>query len=401
VKIYISSTFKDLGEHRVAVDRSLRRMGHDVIGMEQYVAEGSKPVDRCLADVETADVYVLILAWRYGYAPVDPSNPLKRSMTELEFQHAKAKNKTVLAFLLDPDAPWPPSLIDAVAAVDSAANITNLRHEVGSAYLAGLFRTADDLASQVTAAVAVQGLSQKLVERVLVQTSVTANAMGDFGSGSQLFDTTVIAIKKMVKGAGLVRALVLDLGEGDQWWSTRLFLLASLLKSLTAVRQIVFRQSDGRFAGMASPDAVVDGLSAEFRELAELRHALDNSPVAASKDTARETDRQVNSWNHLLAANGWDEHSIKVGIRPGLLGALLGERLVTRCLKLEGEQPSMAQVQQIVDSLLPDVPIEWSKSAADPPGTPQLQLDVVDRDAFALGIAREWVLSGLPRTRLL
>jgi Domain of unknown function (DUF4062) len=47
MKIYISSTYQDLVDHRAAVDRTLRRMGHNVIGMEQYVAEGSKPVERC------------------------------------------------------------------------------------------------------------------------------------------------------------------------------------------------------------------------------------------------------------------------------------------------------------------------------------------------------------------
>src|SRR5262245_42004072 len=67
MKVYISSTYQDLVDHRAAVDRTLRRMSHDVIGMEQYIAEGSKPVDRCKADVRTADAYVIIVAWRYGY----------------------------------------------------------------------------------------------------------------------------------------------------------------------------------------------------------------------------------------------------------------------------------------------------------------------------------------------
>jgi hypothetical protein len=54
----------------------------------------------------------------------------------------------------------------------------------------------------------------------------------------------------------------------------------------------------------------------------------------------------------------------------------------------------MSQVQQIVDSLLPDVPIERSKKAQEA-GSEVL---VVDRDAFALELAREWVRSGLPRS---
>src|SRR5215213_4640270 len=75
VKIYISSTYQDLVDHRGAVDRALRRMGHDVIGMEQYVAEGNRPLDRCLADVRLADLYVVIAGWRYGYVPLEQPSP--------------------------------------------------------------------------------------------------------------------------------------------------------------------------------------------------------------------------------------------------------------------------------------------------------------------------------------
>ena len=55
----------------------------------------------------------------------------------------------------------------------------------------------------------------------------------------------------------------------------------------------------------------------------------------------------------------------------------------------------MAQVQQIVDSLVPDVPVERKKTIA---GGASYEVQVVDRDAFALELAREWVRVGLPRT---
>src|SRR5688572_19262967 len=100
MKIYISSTYLDLIDHRLAVDRTLRRMGHDVIGMEQYVAEGNKPLDRCLADVGVADPYVVIVAWRYGYIPSDKPSSGKLSITELEYQEAKRVGRPILAFLL-------------------------------------------------------------------------------------------------------------------------------------------------------------------------------------------------------------------------------------------------------------------------------------------------------------
>jgi hypothetical protein len=75
----------------------------------------------------------------------------------------------------------------------------------------------------------------------------------------------------------------------------------------------------------------------------------------------------------------------------------------------------MVQVQQLVDSLIPDVPIEQplapgpsqvgptgqdvavAPPAGEPPEQDRFELMVIDRDAFALELAREWVRSGLPR----
>src|SRR5689334_25359357 len=124
LKVYVSSTYQDLIEHRAAVDRTLRRMGHDVIGMEQYIAEGSKPVDRCKADVRAADAYVIIVAWRYGYIPGGTATPPDgRSITQIEFEEAQRAGKPVLAFLLDPEAPWPLNRVDAMSGTTTGKDI--------------------------------------------------------------------------------------------------------------------------------------------------------------------------------------------------------------------------------------------------------------------------------------
>jgi hypothetical protein len=429
MKVYISSTYQDLVEHRMAVDRTLRRMGHDVIGMEQYVAEGSKPVLRCQADVRIADAYVIIVAWRFGYVPdpsVSPPNP--RSITEIELAEAEKSDKPVLAFLLDPEAPWPPNRVDAMGSLPGAGDdVSRLRATLGTKYLAGIFRTPDDLASQVAAAVAAQGLTRHMVDRVLGQTSVASPDMDPFAQGTAVSDSTLFSIKQMIRRVGTARALVLPIDDGQRWWSTRLFLLASLLQTLTAVRQLVFCDVQGRFVGMASPAAVTDGLARTFFDLD--RFARELRQGAVSVDIERETDRQTNAWNAFLSPSsamtppadgsppavvipsaalsppaahgseqqapaGIDESLLKVGVRAPLLENWLGERWVGRCIRVDGPDLSMNQVQQIVDSLLPDVPIQRSKKKpAD-----GFELLVVDRDAFALELAREWVRSGLPRS---
>lgn len=403
MKVYISSTYQDLIEHRSAVDRTLRRMGHDVIGMEQYVAEGSKPVDRCKADVRSADAYVIIVAWRYGYVPGKSAAPPDgRSITEIELDEARGSGRPVLAFLLDPEAPWPPSRVDAMGGAPGAGeDVARLRSQLGTNYLAGIFRTPDDLASQVAAAVSAQGLTRHMVDRVLGQTSVAGPEMEAFANGLPVNDSTLISIKQMIQHSGVVRALVLPIDDGQRWWSTRLYLLASLLRSLTAVRQLVFCDATGRFVGMASPSAIVDGLAAQFPELDAFARKLREVP--ASSDIERETDRQTRAWAELVAQavqagtpmQPTDiERAWKVGVRAPLLERWLGERWVSRCIRVEANDLSMSQVQQIVDSLLPDVPVERRKMTPEP----RLELLVVDRDAFALELAREWVRSGLPRS---
>jgi len=405
MKVYISSTYLDLLEYRAAVDRTLRRMGHDVIGMEQYVAEGSKPIERCRADVTACDVYVIIIAWRFGYQPLltgTPPDP--RSITEIERDQAKTDGKPVLAFLLDPQAPWPPNFVDAMG-TGGGSNISRLRSEVGTEYLAGIFRTPDDLASQVAAAVSAQGLTRHMVDRVLGETSVASPDMDAFANGTDNINpSSVGSIKTMIRQSGTARALVLRLDDGERWWSTRLFLLASLLQQLTAVRQIVFCDASGAFDGMASPDAIFDGLSASFVELNQFVQTLNSPPSVPSLDIERETDRQIDAWKSFTSAPpqmpgqsslpGPAELQWKVGVRVPLLRQWLGERWVDRCIRVDSADLNMSQVQQIVDSLLSDVPVQRRKKAPDN----GYQLLVVDRDAFALQLAREWVRSGLPRS---
>jgi hypothetical protein len=418
VKVYLSSTFRDLQQHRAAVDQTLRKMGHDVIGMEQYAAEGSRPVDRCKRDVKIADAYVLILGWRYGYVPKE-DNPSQLSITELEYEHAIECKKTVLAFLVDPQAPWPPSDMDSASAdVVAAAAINRFRSKVGADYLAGVFVSPADLAGQVAAAVASHGLTTPLSELVMNRSNVSAASMGGFGTGGALYDTSMQAIKDMIAGAGKDRALVVRLGAGDTWWSTRLFLLASLLHSLTPVRQLVFTGRGGRFAGMASPSAMLDGFGAQFPVLDVFTRQLRTGHP--SEDRQRETDRQVAMWNAIFGgppgspqaplpdppqlppgvAVPVPEGDVQVGVREELLQGWLGERMISRCIEVRGRL-SMAQVQQIVDSLVPDVPLELAaERAAEPPidgEASEFEIKVIDRDAFALELAREWVRTGLPR----
>lgn len=54
--IYLSSTYEDLKDYRRVVFGELRKAGHEVIAMEEYVAADARPVNKCLEDVARADI---------------------------------------------------------------------------------------------------------------------------------------------------------------------------------------------------------------------------------------------------------------------------------------------------------------------------------------------------------
>ena len=431
MKVYLSSTFQDLRYHRAAVERTLRKMGHDVIGMEQYAAEGSRPVERCKRDVELADACVLILGWHYGYTPLTLDNPDGWSITEIEYRHAVSRHKTVLAFLLDPETPWPPSLMDAASAnAEAAERISPLWSEAASEYLVGMFSSPDDLASQVGAAVASFGLTKPLSELVLNRTAVTAEEMGRFGTGDSFSITSLEAVRNMISRTGKDRALVVELGDGDVWWSTRLFLLASLLRSLTLVRQVAFTGRGGRFAGMASPGCPVRGAQhplpgARRVRPAAARHRRDRGPSAGDRAPDRPMDRGVRSLADAAGqapgfgrrrdpqATAEGTHVREPGAGRRARGAPPGVARRTTDHALHRRPRRAHHVAGAADRRLPGagcagagVPRPGkgdggSDFAEGQPPEPQedVKIKVIDRDAFALELAREWVRAGFHATR--
>ncbi|MFD3621384.1 DUF4062 domain-containing protein [Streptomyces sp. NPDC058676] len=159
MRVYLSSTVSDLEEYRAAALAALRRLQLDVIAMEDYAAFDERPLGRCLADVESCDLYVGLFAFRYGFVPeVGPQNPDGRSITELEYRQAGAAGRKRLIFLVKDGAKWDTSHIDAVTnpGEPSAAGIKCLRQELMKEHGVGWFTNPDRLAAEVTAAVAAE-----------------------------------------------------------------------------------------------------------------------------------------------------------------------------------------------------------------------------------------------------
>jgi tetratricopeptide (TPR) repeat protein len=95
-KVYISSTKLDLAAEREAVSDWLVAANHQPV--HSYQPDSETVRDSCLEDVDTCDLYVLILAHRYGFQP-EENNPDNLSITHLEFRRAVETTKPVIALL--------------------------------------------------------------------------------------------------------------------------------------------------------------------------------------------------------------------------------------------------------------------------------------------------------------
>ena len=98
--VFISSTYKDLKDHRREVWDTLKHFDVAVRGMEEFGARTAAPLETCLAEVEQSDIYVGIIAYRLG--SIDPQT--KKPFTVLEYEKAVEQTKEILIYLADEEA---------------------------------------------------------------------------------------------------------------------------------------------------------------------------------------------------------------------------------------------------------------------------------------------------------
>ena len=162
LRVYLSSTYEDLATYRERVFAALARAGLDVARMEDYSSSDERPVDRCLRDVAQSDIYVGVFAWRYGYVPPpEHGNPEGKSITELEYREAERCKLRKLLFFVHPDTRehWPDRFDDEkIGPSEHRGRLITFRNELATEKTASFFRTPDDLATLVLAALLRSGV---------------------------------------------------------------------------------------------------------------------------------------------------------------------------------------------------------------------------------------------------
>jgi len=142
----ISSTARDLPEHRERVRKACERIGFEPREMmEHLTALDQDAVEISLEMVDRADVYIGIFAHRYGSIP----DGADKSITEMEYDRAVEKKIPRLIFFIDEDQLVHPNDIDTGP---GAAKLKALKERVGKERVAAFFETSADLHGHVIAA---------------------------------------------------------------------------------------------------------------------------------------------------------------------------------------------------------------------------------------------------------
>lgn len=141
--VMISSTARDLPEHREQVMKACLAQGMFPQMMEQLPASDAGAVAASLAMVDEADVYLGVIGWRYGTVPAG----YDISITEMEYNRATVRGIPRLMFLMDEEHPVRGSDVEKGP---GAVKLQVFRERLASTHVVNFFKSPEDLRAQVT-----------------------------------------------------------------------------------------------------------------------------------------------------------------------------------------------------------------------------------------------------------
>src|SRR6185295_6879867 len=143
MKVFISSTYKDLIEYRAAAIRAVEGTNYQAGKMEVFCARPDDPLVACLKEVEQSHLFIGIYALHYGFTP-DGANI---SITEMEYLHARELGKEIYCFILDEEnQPWLKKLIDDEP---GKSKLQDFKKRIQKVHVCNYFTTADNLGAKV------------------------------------------------------------------------------------------------------------------------------------------------------------------------------------------------------------------------------------------------------------
>lgn len=151
--VMVSSTALDLPEHREEVMDACLRMGMHPVMMEHLTAGDTTAVEKSLAMVDGAAIYLGVFAYRYGHVP-EENNPEQISITEMEYDRAVERGIPRLIFLMDKShtltaADMEEETSDPVEAARRKVKLAGLKRRAGKERVVVSFKSPVDLRALV------------------------------------------------------------------------------------------------------------------------------------------------------------------------------------------------------------------------------------------------------------
>lgn len=140
--VMISSTARDLPEHRKEVLDACLRQGMFPLMMEHLPANDADAIAESLRMVNEVDIYLGIFAYRYGYIPKHHTI----SITEMEYNRAIERGIPRLIFLMHEDHPLKAADVERG---EGATKLETLKERLKTEQVVNFFTSPADLRAHV------------------------------------------------------------------------------------------------------------------------------------------------------------------------------------------------------------------------------------------------------------
>ena len=436
MRIFVSSSFEDLREHRAAAIRVLRQLGHEVLAMEDLIAGSAAPLAKVLDMVDRSEAYVGIFAWRYGYIPARAAEPRppaamkipivagavdgETSITHYEYLRAVERKLPVMAFLLDEHYPWPPEFIDGfdttrAQAPANADKIRALRRVLQLERVVSSFTTPTDLEARVSAAVTMAGLTRQLDLQPAAALPPGVGVAGDSSASEGIKDA-------IIEAGDHQHALKIDLAT--TWWSTRLYLIATLAQRMTQARRILVVDTrpdpavaqprvpdpgpagppEERFVGQLSTGAILATIGPKVRALDTFAQSLQKRSLEYN-DRRTEIQALLDEWcqafSDTLGAHT-NERAAKVDLTAELLRRWFGDAMLQQPMHIADlQRASVVDLLRLLDYPNDYVPVLTRHAPETDGQSATKRVDVVDKGTLNARLARSYLVELLDRARIM
>jgi hypothetical protein len=358
LRVFVSSTMGDLANERAETVARIAASNFTPVNAESIAPTGAGSWDRIRGEIESSDVFVLILGSTYGSIPSDgPMSGEGKAVTELEFDEARRRGKPILAF-------FKVLGYGTDSTSDDARRRDEFRARVES-WVDGVFRQQFHLARDLSDAVA-ESIATLLTHRFRAALNVRAPVVDDV-----VRPPDPPAVTELVLPEDLVRS-VSD-GEVIAFFGAGVSLHAGMPSAVALTDQIVQRlrvidptyQPPGSgtlFNGVATDLETLGGRSA----LEETVDAILRPPFALRPTFAHEIGRRL--FPRILTTN-FDsllEQTLPSDTASAVIVEdLEGELPETFIMKLHGtvEHPStLVLTEHDLVSFMSERPNTWAKA---------------------------------------